>query len=228
MAWRDKRAEFQQRFDALAGENIDSIISELNTVTGRYVSSAGLTQNQNASTNPDYVRIVELANRAESIKQRYSALNDDILQYLKTQSRYNNMSTLLQESGNLQNKLTRLHHFKKEMKTDVESAIARDELLRTRETNLNAHQLFILDRPVRRNMIPYLWVLSIVFVGIGLVLLRMMTPNLGLTENEISTLSQSFMATLSLYFTNNATWLGMIGALMIVILVLGLKVGNVF
>jgi hypothetical protein len=228
MAWRDKRGEFQQRFDALANENIDTLIGQLNAATGRYVSSAGLTQNQDATTNPDYVEIVKLAKNAEDLKQKYNALNDDILRYLKEQSKYNDMSTLLQESGDLQTKLTRLNHFKKEMKTDVESAVARDELLRTRETKLNEHQLFILDRPVRRNMIPYLWVLSVVFVGIGLVLLRWLKPELGMSENEARALSQSFMDMLSSYFTNNATWLGIIGACMIVILVLGLKVGGVF
>jgi hypothetical protein len=77
-------------------------------------------------------------------------------------------------------------------------------------------------------MIPYLWVLSIVFVGIGLVLLRMRMPELGISENEARALSQSFMDTLSFYFTTNITWLGIIGACMIVILILGLKVGGVF
>jgi len=228
MAWRDKRVEFQQRFDTLSSQNIDALIGELNTVTGRYISSAGLTQNQDATTNPDYVKIVELANKAEDLKQKYNTLNDDILRYLKEQSKYNDMSTLLQESGDLQRKLTNLHHFKKEMKTDVESAVARDELLRTRDTKLNEHQLFILDRPVRRNMIPYLWVLSVVFVGIGLVWLRMMMPELTISENNTRMLSQSFMESVSLYFTNNATWLGIIGACIIVIIVLGLKVGGVF
>jgi hypothetical protein len=228
MAWRDKRGEFQQRFDTLNSENIDSLIGQLNAVTGKYVSSAGLTQNQNPSTNPDYIEIVKLANKAEELKQKYNALNDDILRYLKEQSRYNDMSSLLQESGELQAKLTKLHTFKKEMKTDVESAVARDELLRTRETNLNEHQLFILDRPVRRNMIPYLWVLSVVFIGIGLVLLRKMMPELGISNNEARALSQSFTDMLSYYFTTNATWLGIIGACMVVILILGLKVGGVF
>jgi hypothetical protein len=228
MAWRDKRAEFQQRFDTLNSENIDSLIGQLNAATGKYISSAGLTQNQDPSTNPEYVEIVKLANKTEELKKRYTTLNDDILQYLKTQSKYNDMTELLKESGTLQTQLTNLHEMKKYMKPDIESAVARDELLRTRDTKLNEHQLFILDRPVRRNMIPYLWVLSVVFVGIGLVLLRMLSPELGISENEVRALSQSFMATLSSYFTNNATWFGIIGACMVVILVLGLKVGGVF
>lgn len=228
MAWREKREEFQRRFDELSSQDIQALITNLNAVTGRYVSTAGLTQNQDASTNPDYVKIVELSTKAETIKQQYSSLNDDILRYLKEQSKYNDMSALLQDSGELQNNLTSLHRFKKEMKTDVESAIARDELLRSRETNLNEHQLFILDRPVRRNMIPYLWVLSVVFVGIGLVALRKLQPELAISENEARMLSQSFMEMVSSYFTTNTTWLGIIGACMIVILILGLKVGGVF
>ena len=228
MSWTEKKAEFQSRKDTYDTENVQSIISGLNAATSRYVSSAGLTQNQDATTNPDYVEIVRLSNKAEELKQKYIGLNDDILNYLKTQSRYNDMTTLIQESGKLQSDLTKLHKLKKEMKTDVESAIARDELLRTRETKLNEHQLFLLDRPVRRNRIPYLWVLSVIFVGIGLVLLRMMKPELGLSENEQRALSESFVQMVSYYFTNNATWLGIIGACMIVILVLGLKVGGVF
>ena len=229
MAWMTKRAEFVQRLnDITASENVDMLIGQLNAATGSYVSSAGLTQNSDATTNPYYVEIVRLANKADALKKKYDTLNDDILRYLKEQSAYNDMSALLQKTGALQTQLTDLHRFKKEMKTDVESAVARDELLRTRETNLNEHQLFILDRPVRRNMIPYLWVLSVVFVGIGLVLLRWLKPELGLSENEARALSQSFMDMLSDYFTNNATWLGIIGACMIVILVLGLKVGGVF
>ena len=227
-SWSDKRAEFQARFDALATENLQALITNLNAATGRYVSTAGLTQNQDATTNPDYVTIVQLSQKAEDLKQRYSVLNDDILKYLKEQSKYNDMASLLEESGKLQKDLTSLHHLKKSMKTDVESALARDELLRTRETNLNEHQLFILDRPVRRNMIPYLWVLSVIFVGIGLIVLRKMQPQLGISENEARMLSQSFWEMVSTYFTTNATWLGIIGACIIVILILGLKVGGVF
>ena len=229
MAWMTKRAEFVQRFNALeSSKNVDTLISQLNVETGKYVSSAGLTQNQDATTNPDYVKIVQLANEADALKKNYDTLNDDILRHLKQASTDNDMPELLRKNGTLQTRLTDLHRYKKEMKVDVESAVARDELLRTRETKLNEHQLFILDRPVRRNMIPYLWVLSVVFVGIGLVLLRRMMPELGISENEARALSQSFMDMLSYYFTTNATWLGIIGACIIVILILGLKVGGVF
>jgi hypothetical protein len=77
-------------------------------------------------------------------------------------------------------------------------------------------------------MIPYLWVLSIVFVGVGLVLLRMMQPVLGVTNEELTVLSANFWLQLTSFFTNNVIWIAIVGACMVVIVFLGLKVGGVF
>ena len=138
------------------------------------------------------------------------------------------MSDLLTETGVLQKEINGLQRIQEEIKTDVESAVARDELLRSRDTNLNTHQLFLLDRPVRRNMIPYLWVLSIVFVGVALVLLRMMQPMSPLSNSNITYATMSFWEMLTSFFTNNLTWIAIVAACMVVILFLGLKVGGVF
>jgi hypothetical protein len=178
--------------------------------------------------NPDYADVIRLSQEAEQIKTKYMSLNDDILKFVKEQAKYNNMSDLLTETGTLQKEINGLQRIQEEIKTDVESAVAREELLRSRDTDLTTHQLFILNRPVRRNMIPYLWVLSIVFVGIGLVLLRMMQPVLGVTNEEMAALSLSFWYQLTSFFTNNVTWIAIVGACMIVILFLGLKVGGIF
>jgi hypothetical protein len=138
------------------------------------------------------------------------------------------MSDLLTETGTLQKEINGLQKIQEEIKTDVESAVARDELLRSRDTDLNTHQLFLLDRPVRRNMIPYLWVLSIVFVGVGLVVLRMMQPAIGTAIGTTYSGMPSFWYQLTSFFTNNITWIAIVGACMVVILALGLKVGGVF
>ena len=224
MAWMQKRADFQQRFDALADRNIDSIISKLNVEMGKYVSSAGLTQNQNASTNPEYVEIVRLANEAEELKQQYNTLNDDILRYLKEQSRYNDMPALLEESGTLQTTLTKLHEHKKEMKVDLESAIARDELLRSRNTKRDSHTLFLLDRPIRKPVIPYLWVLSILFIGLGLIMIKTTMPQLDIPMESTSYL----YSIITNFISNRAVLLSIIVAAVIVIIFLSLKIAGVF
>lgn len=228
MAWMKKRAEFKTRFDALSAKNINALVANLDAATAKYISKGGLSQNQDPNVNPDYKSIIDLSQQVNQIKKNYITLNDDILKFVGKEAKDNNMSDLLTETGTLQREINGLQNIQEEIKTDVESALARDELLRSRETDLTTHQLFILNRPVRRNMIPYLWVLSIVFVGIGLVLLRMMQPVLGVTNQEMAVLSMSFWYQLTSFFTNNVTWIAIIAACMIVILFLGLKVGGVF
>jgi hypothetical protein len=221
-----KKEEYDTSFNKLAKRDIEKIIAELNMKTASYISKGGLSQDPNV--NPDYMRIIELSKEADEIKTSYSTLNDDILKFIKEQASYNDMTALLTETGTIQREINGLQNIQDEIKTDVESAVARDELLRSRETDLNTHQLFILDRPVRRNMIPYLWVLSIVFVGVGLVLLRMMQPVLGVTNEELTVLSANFWLQLTSFFTNNVIWIAIVGACMVVIVFLGLKVGGVF
>jgi hypothetical protein len=79
-SWIEKRAEFQRRFDSLSQENIQALITELNTAVGNYISSAGLSQEPEKG-NPLNIKITELIQRAENIKQRYSTINNDILTY---------------------------------------------------------------------------------------------------------------------------------------------------
>jgi hypothetical protein len=224
----EKRKEFERRFNELSTMNINEYIAKLDAVTASYISKGGLSQNKDPAINPDYKNIIDLSQKTEFIKKSYSSLNDDILKFVGKEAQHNNMSDLLTETGTLQKEINGLQRVQEEIKTDVESAVARDELLRSRDTDLNTHQLFLLDRPVRRNMIPYLWVLSIVFVGVGLVVLRMMQPAIGTIYSGMPAYSTSFWYQLTSFFTNNITWIAIVGSCMVVILALGLKVGGVF
>jgi len=229
VTWMKKKEGYDTRFNALATDNnINQLVANLDAATARYISKGGLSQNSDPNVNPDYADIIRLSGEAEQIKKNYVSLNDDIIKFVKEQAKQNNMPDLLTKTGTLQREINGLQKIQEEIKTDVESAVARDELLRSRDTDLTTHQLFLLNRPVRRNMIPYLWVLSIVFVGIGLILLRLIQPILRITNEEMAALSVSFWYQLTSFFTNNITWIAIVGACMIVILILGLKVGGVF
>ena len=228
MAWREERENYQKRFDDLSQEDIPQLIAKLNKATGKYISKGGLTQNSDPNMNPDYKDMIELSKKAEDIKKRYILLNDDILKYLGQEAKHNNLADLLNENGTLQKQINGLHKMEEQIKTDVESAIARDELLRSRNTDITPHKLFLLDRPVRRNMIPYLWVLSILCIGIGLIVMRMILPSLGITPEELTALSSNFLMMITSFFTNNVIFLSIIVALVIVIIILSLIVGGVF
>lgn len=224
MKWIEERAQFQKRFDELSQENVQGLITDLNTAVGNYVGRGGLSQDPN--NNPDYLNILKLTKRAEDIKQRYASLNDDILKYLAKASQDNNLAGLLSENGELQKQINRLEKIQSEMKIDVVSAVARDELLRSRDTNVTRHQLFILDRPMRKSLVPYLWVLSVLFIGVGLVIFRMAAPSLGLggTTNG----SVSFQMMLLEFISNKIVLSSLLISAIIVIIFLSLKIAGVF
>jgi len=221
-SWIEKRAEYQKRFDNLSQENIQALITELNTKVGNYISRGGLSQDPN--NNPLYEQINTLINNAENIKQRYSTLNNDILTHLKNNAINTNITGLLTENGELQKQINRLEKLQDKIKIDVETSVARDKLLRSRDTAVTSHQLFVLDRPVRKGLVPYLWVISVLFIGIGLVILKMYMPSI-----QIDTTSTYSIYSMIIEFITNKVVIGsLIASIVIVILFLSLKVAGVF
>jgi hypothetical protein len=126
---------------------------------------------------------------------------------------------IINTNKTLSTTISQLEKHNDELKVDVESALARDELLRSRETATNPHQLFLLDRPIRRNMIPYLWIMSILFIGAALAIFKIMAPTMASPES-LKFLVLSF-------FTNVYVLYALLGAAAITILFLSLKVANV-
>jgi hypothetical protein len=223
MSWIEKRAEFQKGFDDLSQENVQGLITELNTAVGNYISKGGLSQDPN--NNPTYNLVIQLTQRAQQIKDRYEKLNEDIIVYLRNNAKDNNMAGLLNENGELQKKINRLEKVLDEIKIDVETAIARDELLRSRNTDITRHKLFILGRPIKKNLIPYLWVISVLFIGIGLVIFKMSAPTIGIGAGEAS---GSVIVGIMEFITSKVVLSSLLISALIVILFLSLKVAGVF
>jgi hypothetical protein len=221
MSWIEKRAEFQKRFDDLSQENVQGLITELNTAVGNYISKGGLSQDPN--NNASYSLVIQLTQRAQQIKDNYDKLNDDIIIYLRNNAKDTDMAGILSENGELQKKINRLEKVLDEMKIDVESAIARDKLLRSRNTDVTSHQLFILGRPLKKNLIPYLWVISILFIGVGLVIFRMTVPTFATGEGGSSVIAM-FME----FIMSKVVLSSLLISALIVILFLSLKVAGVF
>jgi len=226
MKWIDQKDIFQKRFDDLAQENIRGIITELNKKIGTYVSHGGVNPAKNISPNqqnPEYNEIVKLTAKIDNIKNKYSALNDDINEFILTQSKNKSLAVLLKENGEIQQEINKLEKIKDKMKVDVESAVARDELLRSRNTDVSRHKLFLLDRPIRKDTIPYLWVFAIFFIGIGLIIFKMGIPGIP------STGSFSEIIGMVLQLLTSKLVLGtLLVTALIVIIFLSLTVAGVF
>lgn len=165
----------------------------------------------------------------QTLKDRSIYLFNNINSTLSTEMADQPTSELLSKTGRLQQQIQRLHKIKKDIKVDVESAVARDEVLRSRDTKLNSHKLFLLNRPIRKGVIPYLWVLSVLFIGVSLILFRMMLP-----ESTSSTFSNGLGSSMSIslmvseFFENKMVLISIIVAMLIVVLFLGLKMVGIF
>jgi hypothetical protein len=223
MSWKEQRDTFQKELDTLAQFDLSNKIAELDKATGKYIATAGI--NQDPKDNPLYDQVTSLTNDINAIKVRYATVNDKITKVIGNEVKDNQLSTLLTENGQLQKHIARLQTIEDEIKVDVESAVARDEVLRSRDTNLTSHQLFLLQRPVRKGVLPYLWVISVLFIGVALILFKMTFPDLPTLPGSASL---SIIGMTILFFENKFVLLSIIVSLLVVILFLGLKIGGVF
>ena len=139
-------------------------------------------------------------------------------------------SELKEKIQYLEDKIKKLiqEKIQEKMKVDVDSSITRDKLLRSRDTDVSRHQLFILDRPIRKGLIPYLWVISVLFIGIGLVILKISLPSLGSDTLGTNTGGNSVLSILTEFITNKIVLGSLLTSALIVILFLSLKVAGVF
>jgi len=220
MSWIEKRVEYQQRFNELAEENISGLIAHLDRKIKKYINNGGV---DNDTTNPEYKEIIRLTKEIEQIKKSYVKLNEDINKYILKESQTPDLSSLLKENGKLQQEINSLEKIKKTMTVDVESAIARDELLRSKDTDLTRHNLFLLDRPIRKALIPYLWVFAIFFIGVGLLIFKMSIPTISY--------SGGFMETVAMVIeviTNKYVLGALLVAAIITIIFLSMAVAGVF
>ena len=220
MDWPTSRTAFQSRFDTLNRQYDPAMITGLDTAIGTYLTQYATDKNANLSTQGQ--AITTKVNAIKELKTQYSTLNDDIIKLFKNESTNHNLSGILTENGELQNKIQQLRKVQSNIKVDVETAVARDELLRSRNKDINSHQLFLFDRPIRRGMVPYLWAISILLIGIGILALRSVAPTL-----PVFTLSEIYNFIMTQYLTSNVLML-LLASCLITIIFLSLKIGGVF
>ena len=220
MDWPTTRTAFQSRFDTLNSQYNPAMITGLDTAIGSYLTHYSTDKTANLTTESQ--AIMTKVNAIKGLKNQYSTLNDDIIKLFKNEATNHNLSAILTENGDLQNKIQQLRKVQSTIKVDVETAVARDELLRSRNKDINSHQLFLFDRPVRRGMVPYLWTISVLLIGLGILLLRNVAPTL-----PPFSVFDIYNLIMTQYLTSNVLLL-LLGACLITIIFLSLKIGGVF
>ena len=221
MDWPTTRAAFQARFDALNRQYSASLVTELDNAIKNYLSTYPTASAADNTTA--YQAIMSKVNVINTLKSSYQTLNDDIIKLFKNESTNYNLSKILTENGELQGQIQQLKKIQKDTTVDAESAVARDDLLRSRDKLVNTHKLFLMDRPIRQSVVPYLWVLSVFCIGVALLFFRDMTPSMAM--NSTQTVGQWYEMITNVLLSTNVL-LGLLVAAIIAIVFLSLKVSG--
>ena len=219
--WPTQKTLYQARLDRLNQTDVSRKIAELQAAITTYVSKGSC----NGSTEESAMQTK--LNDLIALRDSYAALYRDIQSNLKTAASASDLTALITDNGTLQTKIQGLEKTVASMKVDVESAVARDEILRTRDKAITSHDLFLLGRPVRRGMIPYLWALAILLIGLAMTLLYRHAQMLGWTDPMVqSGMTAAMYGYLYMVFGNRTLLWALIGALSLAVLVMSLRMAG--
>lgn len=225
--WLDTKKSFQQRYDTLIQYMQNQLPKDMQTLeqsTANYIAKGGISQDP--AQNGDYNAAAQAVKTIQENKQKFQQLNTDISKKIQEITSNSDMGKLLLENGILQQVNQALDKEKKLVDEDAKSAELRDELLRTRETDITKHQLFLLGRPLRQSTIPYLWALAVLFIGASLIMFQQMMPPIAplFTSAGVAEGGMSMWATL---LQDPRLWGTVAGSLAIVVLFLSLRIANI-
>lgn len=221
-SWPVLKEDYQKQFAPIGdyinnglGKDIDTLRDSLS----QYVQHAGIATDP--ANDTIYNTIVSTSNRINQNKNALLKLNKDMASSIKDYSKSTDMDSLLLENGKLQAAIKTLEQQVKEASEDEQAAIVRDEVLRTRETNVTRHQLFLLGRPLRPSFIPFLWALSVLFIGVSVLLITQFFP--------IPVEQWPYvMSSIQQFFSDPKIWMSLFGSACIVIFFLVLKLIGFF
>jgi hypothetical protein len=222
--WKTARDAFESRHTPIleyVNNQLPTDLNMLKNATADYISKGGVTEDP--TKDVAYTNITAAYSRINSHKQTYHALNTDMAKSIKQISTAGDMGRLLAENGSLQQQIIQLEKDAKLSDQDVKSAELRDELLRSHPSNVTKQQLFLLGRPLRPTSIPYLWALSILFIGGSLILFQQISPPIAQPIAEWMSMPSDW----SMFLSDGRIWGLLSGALVIVVIFLSLRIANV-
>jgi len=182
-AWPEVRAAAVQDFTTISNyvqNQMPTDVQNLTTAMAQYVQAGGVSNDP--SQDPNYATIVSASQSIQANRTKMMELNSGLSAAIRSYANNNDMNGLLTENGLLQQTIQNRQKDKQDTEVDAKAAELRDELLRTREHRGSKHQLILLGRPLRPASIPYLWALSALFVGIGLLVVAMAFPTLNISN----------------------------------------------
>jgi hypothetical protein len=226
--WPQERQVFQTRYNELTARStqLQNDADWLNYFTGNYIASGGVSLNPAKDDN--YIGALAKAELIKKYKADMAALVNDLNQKIKSVSVSTDIGTKLTENGRLQQEITELEKEAKDYEDDAKTAELRESLLRSKESNITRHQVVFLGRPLRPSSIPYLWALSVLFIGASILMFQTMTPPLQPLFTTLFGTSTGMGDGVGGGFLSDVrVWRTLVGAFTVVIVFLSLRVANV-
>lgn len=125
-----------------------------------------------------------------------------------------------QKNVQLQTDIAALTTRRDDLLVDQQAAQLRDDVLRTGNGVVTNHQIYLLGRPLRPASIPYLWALSVLFIGLAILIFYMFYP-------YTSPPWDVFLFDLYLLFKDPMTWGILFSLASVVILFLSLRIAKI-
>jgi hypothetical protein len=175
--WAAIKQESEQKFAGIANYMNNSLGKDLDALRqglSLYVQSGGIASD--ASSNGPYTTILQKSTIINNQKNDLLELNKNLADSIKNYTKNADMDSVLLSNGRLQAEIKDLEKEAAEVVNDEKAAELRDQLLRSKDTAITKHQLFLLGRPLRPSFIPFLWALSVLFVGTGILLYTYFFP----------------------------------------------------
>jgi hypothetical protein len=226
-SWVEQKQAFQQGFQPLSTYQQQKLPQDLQTLQqslAQFIAQGGVAQDP--TNNGPYLQIQQAAQSINSAKQQFQALNTNISTAIQQISSSNDMGKLLLANGQLQQQIQQLEKKKQEAEEDAKTAVLRDDLLRSQNSNITSHKLFLLGRPLKTNSIPIIWAFSVLFIGISLLIFQQLSPIPNIFTLLFSTQAPTTYPILD-FLGDARVWGTLSGALLIVVLFLSLKIANV-
>jgi hypothetical protein len=85
-------------------------------------------------------------------------------------------TTVTALNDDLQQEVLELTEERDSLLEDKQVAELRDNILRSGNGAVTNHQIYLLGRPLRPASIPFIWALSVLFIGLGLLIFYMFFP----------------------------------------------------
>jgi hypothetical protein len=182
--WQQKTADIQEKINRIFNE-LQASFGNINMMD--MIDTIGRREITNIIKTGGLSRSLLAQNELNAIFGYLQRIENEIIlplqKRLRDESKNLDMTGQLGNIGKIQQEIMDLKDQLRLAKEDADNQVVRDTVLRTADSAVSKHQLFLFGRPIHQESIPYLWKTAAFFFFIGIAILILMVPSFTPQEN---------------------------------------------